>query len=128
MPFGVSCQTELLEPKSCFPSRDSTKRASTKRLQTVRAISLAIENVVVVVVVTMREGSFGSGIRFDCENLREPRFVRASSVVNVCSILVKRTLCGVRGRDTIRVEKRSLRSCHSTSAGVVMHSVGHVGE
>jgi hypothetical protein len=38
-----------------------------------------MENVVVVVVVTILEGSFGSGIRFDCENLREPRLLIASS-------------------------------------------------
>ncbi len=38
-------------------------------------MSLAMEKVVVVVVVTMREGSLGSGIRFDCENLREPQIV-----------------------------------------------------
>jgi len=42
-----------------------------------------MEKVVVVVVVTILELSFGSGIRFDCENLREPRFVIASSDVNV---------------------------------------------
>ena len=65
----------------------------------------------VVVVVTILDGSFGSGIRFDCENLSEPRFVNASSVVNVCSILVNRTRCGVSGRLTMRVEKRSLKSC-----------------
>ena len=60
-------------------------------MHTERAISLAIEKVVVVVVVTIRDGSFGSGIRFDCENFSEPRFVMASSVVKVCSIRVNRT-------------------------------------
>jgi hypothetical protein len=33
----------------------------------------AMEKVVVVVVVTMRDGSFGSGMRLDWENLSEPR-------------------------------------------------------
>jgi hypothetical protein len=33
-----------------------------------------MENVVVVVVVTMREGSFGSAERFDWENLSDDRF------------------------------------------------------
>lgn len=80
-------------------------------MHTDRAISLAMENVVVVVVVTIRVESFGSGIRFDCENFSEPRFVMASSVVNVFSTLVNRTLCVVRGRLTISVEKRSLKSC-----------------
>lgn len=61
-------------------------------MHTERAISLAMENVVVVVVVTILDGSFGSGMRFDCENLREPRFVMASSVVKVCSILENLTL------------------------------------
>ena len=79
-------------------------------MHTDRAISLAIEKVVVVVVVTIRELSFGSGIRFDCENFREPRFVIASSDVKVWSIFWKRTRCGVRGRLTIRVENRSLKS------------------
>ena len=48
-----------------MPSQDSMKRASRKRAHTERAISFAMENVVVVVVVTIREGSFGSGMRFD---------------------------------------------------------------
>jgi hypothetical protein len=58
-------------------------RASINRWHTDLAISLAIENVVVVVVVTILEGSFGSGIRFDCENLRDPRFPIASSEVKL---------------------------------------------
>lgn len=91
------------------------KRPSTKRVQTVRAISLAIENVVVVVVVTIRAGSLGSGMRLDCENLSEPRFVIASSVVNVWSIRLNRTRCGVRGSETMRVAKRSFRSCDDVS-------------
>ena len=44
------------------------------------AISRVIEKVVVVVVVITREGSLGSGPRFDWENLREPRFWAASSL------------------------------------------------
>jgi hypothetical protein len=44
------------------------------------AISRVIEKVVVVVVVITREGSLGSGPRFDWENLREARFAAASSL------------------------------------------------
>ena len=83
-------------------------------MHTERAISFAMENVVVVVVVTMREGSFGSGMRFDCENFSDPRFVMASSVVKVCSTRVNRTRCGVNGRLTMRVENKSLKSCAQT--------------
>ena len=49
-------------------------------------------------------------MRLDWENLREPRLLIASSDVNVCSTLWKRTRWGVRGRLTIKVEKRSLKS------------------
>ena len=87
MPFGVNCQTELFELKSLFWSTASQNRASANLVHTDRAISFAIEKVVVVVVVTIREGSLGSGMRLDCENLSEPRFVIASSAVNVCSTL-----------------------------------------
>jgi hypothetical protein len=70
-----------------------------------------MEKVVVVVVVTMREGSLGSGILFDCENLRDPRLLMASSERNVCSTLVNRTRCAESGsRLTINVENRSLKS------------------
>ena len=65
MPFGVSCHTELLELKSVLPSTDSIILASKNRAQVARAISRAMENVVVVVVVTILSGAFGSGIRFD---------------------------------------------------------------
>lgn len=90
MPFGVNCQTAFLRGKfgrfgSGLPSADSMNRASVKRWHTDRAISFAIEKVVVVVVVTIRVGSFGSGIRFDCENFKDPRLFIASSEVNVCS-------------------------------------------
>lgn len=44
------------------------------------AMSRVIEKVVVVVVVTTRDGSLGSGPRFDWENLREARFWAASSL------------------------------------------------
>lgn len=111
MPLGVSCHTALLDIKSVFPSTDSTKRASKNLWQTERAISFAIEKVVVVVVVTILVGSLGSGMRFDWENLSEPRLVSASSVVNVWSKRVKRTRCELSGRLTMRVEKRSLKSC-----------------
>ena len=79
--------------------------------QTERAISLAIEKVVVVVVVTILVGSLGSGMRFDCENLREPRLVRASSVVKLCSWREKRTRCEFSGKLTMSVENKSLKSC-----------------
>lgn len=111
IPFGVSCHTELFELKSVLLSTDSTNLASKNLEHTDLAISFAIEKVVVVVVVTIRDGSFGSGMRFDCENFREPKLVMASSVVKVCSILEKRTRCGVSGKLTIKVEKRSLKSC-----------------
>jgi hypothetical protein len=91
MPLGVSCQTEPRVLKSALLSRDSMKRASRNRIHTDRAISFAMENVVVVVVVTILDGSLGSGMRLDCENLREPRFVMASSVVKVCSTRDRRT-------------------------------------
>lgn len=44
------------------------------------AMSRVIEKVVVVVVVTTRDGSLGSGPRFDWENLREAKFWAASSL------------------------------------------------
>jgi hypothetical protein len=43
-------------------------------------MSRVIEKVVVVVVVIIREGSLGSGPRFDCENLRDARLRAASSL------------------------------------------------
>lgn len=50
-----------------------------------------MEKVVVVVVVTIRDGSLGSGMRFDWENFKDPKLLIASSDVKVCSNLVKRT-------------------------------------
>lgn len=44
------------------------------------AMSRVMEKVVVVVVVTMREDSRGSGPRFDWENFSEARFLAASSL------------------------------------------------
>ena len=58
----------------------SMRRASMKCWHIAFAISRVIEKVVVVVVVTMREGSRGSGPRLDCENLRAARFCAASSL------------------------------------------------
>lgn len=98
--------------KSVLPSTDSMNLASRNFWQTERAISFAIEKVVVVVVVTTRDESLGSGMRLDWENLREPRLVMASSEVNVKSIILKRTRWGVSGSETMRVEKRSLKSYH----------------
>lgn len=111
MPLGVSCHTALFEEKSFLPSAVSMNLASRNFVHTDRAISLAIEKVVVVVVVTIRDGSFGSGMRFDCENFSDPRFVMASSDVKVWSIFWNLTRCGVSGRLTIKVENRSLKSC-----------------
>src|ERR1700704_1164210 len=109
MPFGVSCQTEpfIVNSLACFPSADSMNLASKKRWHTDRAISRAIENVVVVVVVTIREGSFGSGMRLDWENFRDPKLLIASSDKNECSILVNRTRCCASGRLTTNVANRS---------------------
>src|ERR1700744_5489950 len=86
-PLGVNCQTPPLVTNRvlALDSAASISRASTKRWQTERAISLAMENVVVVVVTTHREGFLGSGMRFDWENFREPRLVMASSDRNVSS-------------------------------------------
>ena len=86
-------------------------RASRNLWQMDRAISLVIEKVVVVVVVTILDGSFGSGMRFACENLRDPRLLMASSDKNVCWMRVKRTRWEPRGSKlTMSVEKRSLKS------------------
>jgi hypothetical protein len=71
---------------------------------------LAIEKVVVVVVVTMREESLGSGIRFDWENLRDPKLLIASSDVKVWSYLVKRTRWESNFKLTIKVENKSMKS------------------
>lgn len=65
--------------------------ASKNFWHTDRAISLAMEKVVVVVVVTTRDESLGSGMRFDWENFKEPKFVMASSEVKVESIILNRT-------------------------------------
>jgi hypothetical protein len=58
----------------------SMRRASIKCWLIAFAMSRVMENVVVVVVVTTREGSLGSGPRLDCENLSEARFWAASSL------------------------------------------------
>src|SRR3569833_2740805 len=117
MPLDVNCQTDPFIVYTCWylPSADSMKRASRKRWHMERAISLAMEKVVVVVVGTMRDGSLGSGMRLDWENLRDPRLLIASSDRNVCSTLVKRTRCADNGsRLTTSVEKRSLKSCRAS--------------
>ena len=59
----------------------------------------------------MREGSLGSGMRLDWENLSEPRLLMASSERNECSMRVNRTRWGARGRLTTKVAKRSSKSC-----------------
>lgn len=95
---------------ACLPSADSINRLSRNRWQIDRAISFAIENVVVVVVVTILMLSFGSGILFDWENLSEPRLLIASSERKECSTLVKRTRWAASGRLTTRVANKSLKS------------------
>lgn len=120
--MGVSCQTELLFIKSVLPSTDSMNLASRNLWQTERAISLAMEKVVVVVVVTTRDESLGSGMRLDWENLRDPRLVIASSDVKVWSIILKRTRWAVRGSETINVEKRSLKSLVKGRSSSVIRS------
>ena len=112
-PLDVNCHTEpfIVYVGCSLPSADSMNLASKNLWHIDRAMSLAMEKVVVVVVVTMRDGSLGSGIRFDCENLREPRLLMASSDKNVCSILVNLTRWAPNGNKlTIKVEKRSLKS------------------
>jgi hypothetical protein len=80
------------------------------RWHTDRAISLAMEKVVVVVVVTIRLGSLGSGMRLDCENFKDPKLLIASSEANEKGKLLKRKRCVDSGKLTIKVEKRSLKS------------------
>ena len=53
-------------------------------------MSRVIEKVVVVVVVTMREGSLGSGPRFDWENLRLAKLRAASSLRGETSVRERR--------------------------------------
>jgi hypothetical protein len=67
-------------------------------------MSRVIVKVVVVVVVMIRAGSFGSADLFDCENLSDDRFWQASSLEK--SVL-KNCRWLVRSSETIRVEKRS---------------------
>ena len=69
-----------------------------------------MEKVVVVVVVTIREGSLGSGIRLDWENFRDPRLLIASSDKNEWSTLVNLMRCGASGKLTTRVANRSWKS------------------
>ncbi len=71
-----------------------------------------MEKVVVVVVVTMRDGSLGSGIRFDWENFRDPKLLMASSDKNECSMRVNLTRWGASGRLTTNVANKSLKSFH----------------
>ena len=112
IPLGVSCHNVPLSVNSfaCFPSADSMNLASTKRWHTVLAISLAIENVVVVVVVTILEGSFGSGMRLDWENFSDPRLLIASSERKEWSHLLRKRRCDSSGKLTMSVAKRSLKS------------------
>lgn len=97
-------------------------RASKNLWHTDRAISRAIEKVVVVVVVTIREGSLGSGIRLDCENFREPRLLIASSERNECSMRVNRMRWDASGRLTIKVANKSLKSLVKGRSSLVMRN------
>lgn len=65
------------------------RRASIKCWHIALAISRVMEKVVVVVVVMIREGSLGSGPRFDCENLSDARFRAASSLQRTVSWVVQ---------------------------------------
>ncbi len=67
----------------------SMSAASMKCWQMPLAISRDMEKVVVVVVVTMREGSLGSAERFDWENLRFERLAAASSLIDVSDNLIE---------------------------------------
>jgi hypothetical protein len=96
--------------------------ASKKRWHTDRAISRAIENVVVVVVVTIREGSFGSGMRFDWENFKDPKLLMASSERKECSTRVNRTRCGASGKLTTSVANKSLKSLVNGLSSSVMRN------
>jgi hypothetical protein len=65
-PFGVSVKTPLSLNRLVVGSAAfSMRRASMKCWHMALAMSRVIENVVVVVVVTIRDGSLGSGPRFD---------------------------------------------------------------
>lgn len=80
-PFGVHWYTpRSLNTPSDRSAAFSTSRASIKCWHISFAMSRDMVNVVVVVVVMMRAGSFGSADRFDCENLSVDRFWQASSL------------------------------------------------
>ena len=97
--------------------------ASTNLWHTWRAISFAIENVVVVVVMTQRDGLLGSGIRFDWENFNDPKFVIASSERNVSSTFWNRTRCAVSGKLVTSVQNRSLKSLANGRSSSVMRNI-----
>jgi hypothetical protein len=79
-----------------------------------------MEKVVVVVVVTIREGSFGSGIRLDCENFKDPKLLMASSDKNEWSTLVNLTRWGASGKLTTNVANKSLKSYANISS--ILHT------
>ena len=82
-----------------------------------------MENVVVVVVTTHLDGFFGSGMRLDWENFKDPRLVMASSDRKVSSTLENLTRCGVNGRLVTRVENRSLKSLVKGRSSSVMRRI-----
>jgi hypothetical protein len=80
-PFGVSMYVpRSLKRFDWGSDAFSIRRASMKCWHMALAMSRVIENVVVVVVVTIRDGSLGSGPRLDWANLSEARLAAASSL------------------------------------------------
>jgi hypothetical protein len=77
---------------------------------------------VVVVVVTIREGSLGSGIRLDWENLSDPRLFMASSDKNEWSTRVNRTRWDANGKLTTNVANKSLKSLVNGLSSLVMRN------
>ena len=73
-------------------------------------------NVVVVVVVMMRCGSFGSAERFDWLKRRDERLAAASSVVNVFGYERKNRVFVPSRSETTSVANRSCVSCVSERA------------
>ena len=73
-------------------------------------------NVVVVVVVMIRDGSLGSVVRLDWEKRKEARFAAASSVVNVFGYERKNRVFVPSPSETTSVANRSCVSCVSERA------------
>lgn len=83
-PLGVHCQ--MPRSRNSVPTGSAAflmRRASRNSWHVAFALSRPIKKVVVVVVVTMRRGFLGSGVRFDCANLSADRLRHASSLRRV---------------------------------------------